>query len=55
MVAIKHPLLGTVVGDQFEGIDRFLGLRYASLRDRFAAPVLDLHARASGVDATKYG
>ncbi|KAK7522605.1 Alpha/Beta hydrolase protein [Phyllosticta citriasiana] len=55
--SISHPALGEVRGkardDTSPGLVQFLGIKYATLRDRFAPA--ELIEEAHGVDATKYG
>lgn len=53
--SISHPALGDVRGKARNdtGVVQFLGIRYATLRDRFAPA--ELIEEAHGVDATKYG
>ncbi|KAK7543475.1 Alpha/Beta hydrolase protein, partial [Phyllosticta paracitricarpa] len=55
--SISHPALGEVRGkardDISPGFVQFLGIKYATLRDRFAPA--ELIEEAQGVDATKYG
>ena len=54
---LSHPSLGKIQGKLHNGVLQFLGIKYATLNDRFAEPVL---ARGHGkqeevLDATKYG
>ncbi|KAK7540524.1 Alpha/Beta hydrolase protein, partial [Phyllosticta citribraziliensis] len=53
--SILHPALGEVRGKARDdtGVVQFLGIKYATLRDRFAPA--ELIEEAHGVDATKYG
>ncbi|KAK8164523.1 Alpha/Beta hydrolase protein [Phyllosticta citrichinensis] len=53
--SISHPALGEVRGKARDdtGVVQFLGIKYATLRDRFAPA--ELIEEAHGVDATKYG
>ncbi|EOA88727.1 hypothetical protein ACJQWK_06076 [Exserohilum turcicum] len=52
---LHHPQLGKVTGNQRDGVAQFLGLKYASVEDRFAAPqLLDKYA-AGNIDATQFG
>ena len=50
-----HPTLGQVQGNQRDGVAQFLGLRYASIRDRFAPPELVDSYGSGDIDATKFG
>lgn len=52
---IQHPDLGEVNGQTAEGVVQFLGLQYASLKDRFASPELRTDYTSKTVDATKFG
>lgn len=52
---IQHPSIGTVVGKAEDGTVQFLGVKYASLNDRFAEPQLLSHYHGDKVDATKIG
>ncbi|KAK3681248.1 Alpha/Beta hydrolase protein [Podospora appendiculata] len=54
MTAFIHPLIGQVVGKEADKCTQFLGIKYATLKDRFAAAELVSHD-GSGIDATKYG
>ncbi|PVI02247.1 carboxylesteras-like protein [Periconia macrospinosa] len=52
----KHPDLGEVKAKPVDGALQFLGLKYASLQDRFAAPQLYTNYNSStSIDATKFG
>lgn len=58
MATIQHPALGTVRGkaaDDGSGVTQFLGIKYASLEDRFAPPELVKGDAAKGVDAREFG
>lgn len=55
---IQHPTLGTVQGkaaDDGSGVTQFLGVKYASLKDRFAPPELIKGDPAGAVDAKEFG
>ncbi|EUC44269.1 hypothetical protein COCMIDRAFT_98770 [Bipolaris oryzae ATCC 44560] len=52
---LKHPVLGEIEGNQRDGVAQFLGLRYASIKDRFAPPELADNYGPGNTDATKFG
>jgi carboxylesterase type B len=52
---IHHPTIGTVKGIGKEGIDQFLGLKYASLKDRLAEPEMVIDSGDTKIDATRIG
>ena len=52
----SHPGMGEVKGTSAkEGVRQFLGLQYATLKDRFAAPELRQYAASAVIGATKLG
>ncbi|KAF2442415.1 alpha/beta-hydrolase [Karstenula rhodostoma CBS 690.94] len=51
----KHKDLGEVKGNSNDGVVQFLGLKYASLENRFAAPSLVTDYGSGHTDATKFG
>ncbi|KAJ4296317.1 hypothetical protein N0V90_006362 [Kalmusia sp. IMI 367209] len=51
----KHQDLGDVKGNAKDGVVQFLGLKYASLEDRFASPSLVTEYGSGVIDASKYG
>lgn len=51
----KHADLGELKGNVVDGTAQFLGLKYASLENRFAAPQLVTTYGSGAVDASKYG
>lgn len=52
----KHPSIGTFTASSAkEGVLQFLGVQYATLKDRFAPPVLKQYPHGSEVDASKIG
>jgi hypothetical protein len=54
--AFKHQILGEIHGVQGDGIMQFLGIKYASLKDRFAkSELLNYDSGSRGLDATKLG
>lgn len=53
--SFKHTSLGEVKGNVVDGTAQFLGLQYASLKDRFAPPQLVTDYGSKSIDATKYG
>lgn len=55
MVTITSRRLGTVEGISKEGVNAFLGLRYATLQDKFAAPVMAEGSVDGNIDAKSFG
>lgn len=51
---IQHPSIGDVVGRDGDGVVQFLGIQYATLRDRFAESQVRSQYH-SPVDATSHG
>jgi carboxylesterase type B len=53
---LKHPLLGEVEGIRHpsEDVTQYLGVQYATLAHRFAAPVVKTEYQGK-VDATSFG
>jgi carboxylesterase type B len=52
---LEHDSLGELKGNTKDGVAEFLGLKYATLKDRFAsAELLDRYGPGP-TDATKYG
>jgi carboxylesterase type B len=54
-ITCKHTDLGEIQGNSHDGVAQFLGLKYASLENRFAAPSLVTHYSSGQTDATKFG
>ena len=54
-IAHKHKDLGEVQGTSHAEVVQFLGIKYASLENRFAAPSLVTDYSAGQLDATKFG
>lgn len=55
-VKLKHPSIGEIHGVQGDEIVQFLGVKYATIADRFAASkVTEYEPSASIIDATKLG
>lgn len=52
---LRHPELGSITGRTHGDINQFLGIKYASLKDRFAAPQLLSKYEGESLDATKIG
>ena len=51
-----HPSLGEIHGRQEDGVTQFLGIKYASLKDKFAPSEVYEHSKGNGVvDGTKLG
>jgi hypothetical protein len=53
-VTVKHPVIGNVVGKQNHETVQLLGVKYAHLQDRFAAPEL-VQYDGNGLTANVYG
>ena len=52
---LKHTQLGELKGNSVDGTVQFLGLKYASLKNRLATAEI-VNSYGSGItDATKYG
>jgi hypothetical protein len=51
----QHPKLGQIKGNTVDGAVQFLGIKYASLKDRLATAELISHYDHGPIDATKYG
>lgn len=49
-----HPEIGDVAGVHHDGVTQFRGVKYATLKDRFASAEL-IQYDGTGLDATKYG
>lgn len=52
--SFAHPLLGKLVPKSSDGIVQFLGIKYASLKDRLATPEIS-NPNVEVTDATSYG
>lgn len=52
---LKHPDVGVVTGNVVNGTAQFLGLKYASLENRFAPPKVVTDYGSGEIDASKYG
>jgi hypothetical protein len=52
--SLQHRELGELKGNIVDGTAQFLGLKYATLKDRLAAAELLSNGRGP-TDATKYG
>ena len=53
-VTIEHPSIGTIKGLDGEGVCQYLGLQYATLKDKLAESQVKT-AYDSPVDATSHG
>ncbi|KAF2094412.1 alpha/beta-hydrolase [Rhizodiscina lignyota] len=53
--SFKHPELGEIRTHDYDGVLELLGLKYASLEDRFAPAELVEATSGESLDATKYG
>jgi carboxylesterase type B len=51
----KHTELGEIKGNVVDSTVQFLGLKYASLKDRLAPPQLVTSYGAGTIDASKHG
>ena len=51
----QHPELGPILGQVKGGLIQFLGVKYASLKDRLAEPLLISGYPANTIEATKLG
>jgi carboxylesterase type B len=52
----RHQSLGEIHGRKRDGVIQFLGIKYASLKDRFSGSELFDHNGGNGViDGTKLG
>lgn len=55
-ISFSHPDIGELTGTQSDsGINRFLGVQYATIQDRFASPEMTRYDKAETVDGTKPG
>ena len=53
---IKHQKLGQIQGRLGDGVVQFLGIKYATLKDRFAgSELVEYDGAQSVIDATKLG
>ncbi|KAK5681028.1 hypothetical protein LTS10_006788 [Elasticomyces elasticus] len=53
---LRHPEIGTISGiDAGQGVSQFLGIQYATIKDRFAPAVLKKYDGVEGLDAVKVG
>jgi hypothetical protein len=52
---LKHAKLGKINGVAVDGTVQFRGLKYASLKNRFAPPQLVTSYETESTDATRYG
>ncbi|KAK3312722.1 Alpha/Beta hydrolase protein [Apodospora peruviana] len=52
---ILHDTIGPVEGTAGDGYRQFLGIKYATLKNRFAEPELVRYDGGCGIDATRYG
>jgi carboxylesterase type B len=54
MTSFLHPAIGRVIGKGGDKCTQFLGVKYATLKDRFADAEL-VRYDGSGIDATRFG
>ncbi len=53
---LDHPSLGKIQGKGGDGVVQFLGIKYASIKDRFAtSEVFGYNAKSETIDGTKPG
>ena len=54
---LHHPLLGKIRGKLKDNVIQFLGVKYATLKDRFAEPQLarGKDNKEDVLDSTEYG
>lgn len=53
---LQHPALGKITGVVKDGVVQYLGIKYATLENRLAAPFPLLENSGRGpIDATKFG
>jgi hypothetical protein len=52
---LHHPSLGEVLGIRKDSVAQFLGIKYATLEDRFAKSKLSIYRGNNTIDATKLG
>ena len=53
---IKHQKLGEIQGREGDGVVQFLGIKYATLKDRFAgSELVDYSGTEKVIDATNLG
>jgi len=56
IMIFEHNSLGMIVGIKGDGVIQFLGIKYASIEDRFAeSKLLDEKPSAGVIDGTKLG
>ena len=55
VITLQHPEVGDMKGTTAkEGVEEYLGIQYATVKDRFAPAVLKEY-RGEGIEATKIG
>jgi carboxylesterase type B len=53
---LKHRRLGQIQGKQGDGVVQFLGIKYATVKDRFAgSELVEYGSGESMIDATNLG
>jgi hypothetical protein len=53
---LKHQKLGQIQGKQGDGVVQFLGIKYATVKDRFAgSELVEYGSGESVIDATNLG
>lgn len=53
--SFKHPKLGQIQGNSKNDVVQFLGIKYASIKDRFAPSEVFDHSGTGVIEATKPG
>lgn len=54
-MSFTHPAIGEIKGKPREEVTQFLGLQYATLKDRFAPPMLKQYDGKATIDGTNIG
>lgn len=52
---LAHPTLGTIIGNDGPSVASYLGIRYATLANRFANAQLPSYPPNNHINATDYG
>ena len=55
MATLEHPTIGKIQGKSGNGVTQYLGLKYATLKDRFAEAELIKYSANETINATKFG
>ncbi len=54
MATLQHPDLGEVKGNAGDGVEQYLGIPFATLKDRLSPPELKTHYDGV-IEATRFG